>query len=227
MSEEKKKESPSSAENTNTDTDSKKDNGQGIDLTDEQLSAAFQHPRVRKALKEASEAKQEAERLRKQQEEAEAQELEEKEKYKELADKFKTKAESLESQVSSVRKENAVTGYASQQGVVDTEAVVKLLDLDSIELDENGGVVQESLKSAVDTLLENKPYLVKTNSANIGNKSQSGKDNDNKPEGKVFHIDEVRQKLSNHKWYQDNWDDVKEAMNDGRLLDSEGNPTRI
>jgi len=71
----------------------------------------------------------------------------------------KTRTQTLAEEMAELRKKTAVITEASEKNVIDTEAVWKLLDMDALDV-VDGKVV--GVAEAVDTLLEEKPYLVKS-----------------------------------------------------------------
>lgn len=131
-------------------------NGQGVQLTDEQLAAAFNHPRF----KSLNERAKKADELEKQAQEAAEAAAKEQGKFEDLYKTANERATTLEAQLKQTRIENAVTLEAAKLGVVDPAAAVKLLDQSGISVGEDGAIsgVAEALKA----LQEASPYLFKT-----------------------------------------------------------------
>jgi hypothetical protein len=131
-------------------------NGQGVQLTDEQLAAAFQHPRF-KSLNERAKKADELEQAAKDAAEAAAKEQG---KFEELYKTANERATTLEGQLKQTRIENAVTLEAAKLGVVDPVAAVKLLDQSNITVGDDGTI--SGVAEAVKALQTASPYLFKT-----------------------------------------------------------------
>lgn len=130
-------------------------NDGGVQLTAEQLAAAFNHPRF----KELNERAKKADELQAAADKA-AEELAKKngefEKLYQTAEERATKAEQSLKQS---RIENAVSVAAAKLGVVDPAAAIKLLDQSGISVSEDGKI--SGVDEAVKTLSETSPYLFK------------------------------------------------------------------
>jgi len=131
-------------------------NGQGVQLTDEQLAAAFQHPRF-KSLNERAKKADELEQQAKDAAEAAAKEQG---KFEDLYKTANERATTLEGQLKQTRIENAVTLEAAKLGVVDPTAAVKLLDQSGISVSDDGTI--SGVAEAVKALQTASPYLFKT-----------------------------------------------------------------
>lgn len=131
-------------------------NGQGVQLTDEQLAAAFQHPRF-KSLNERAKKADELEQQAKDAAEAAAKEQG---KFEDLYKTANERATTLEGQLKQTRIENAVTLEAAKLGVVDPVAAVKLLDQSNISVSDDGTI--SGVAEAVKALQTSSPYLFKT-----------------------------------------------------------------
>lgn len=154
---EKKNQDPGSSQDdqdpkgTSAGKDKKPDNeGQGEDTIPKASYEA-----VRDKYKEA---KAELETLRKELKDKEEAELKEKEKYKELYEKKEEETNALRENLNATRIVQAVQAEAIKQGIQDTDAAVKLVNMSDIEVGEDGTL--SGVKGAVESLKSEKPYLV-------------------------------------------------------------------
>jgi hypothetical protein len=129
---------------------------QGVQLTDEQLAAAFNHPRF-KALNERA---KKAEELEKQQQEAERKAAEEQGKFQDLYKSAEERATKAEAALKQTRIENAATLAAAKLGVIDPAAAIKLMDQSGISVSDDGTI--SGVAEAVKALQTSSPYLFKT-----------------------------------------------------------------
>ncbi len=132
----------------------------------------YEHPRFKGLNERAQLAKQlEAEKA-----EAEKSRLVEEKKYQELAELNKKEAETWKSKAESAVIDNSIAFEAQKLGVVDIEAVTKLINRKEIKLGDDGsatGVVE-----AVKALVDSKPYLVgKQKDITIGSGTNPGSNN--------------------------------------------------
>lgn len=131
-------------------------NGQGVQLTDEQLAAAFNHPRFKslnERAKKADELEQAATAAAEEAAKAQG-------KFEDLYKTANERATTLEGQLKQTRIENAVTIEAAKLGVVDPTAAVKLLDQSGINVSDDGTI--SGVAEAVKALQTASPYLFKT-----------------------------------------------------------------
>lgn len=154
-------------------------------------------------------AKAEEERLKKQGE------------FEKLAEAEKQKRESLEKSYSRERKVNALKLAAIQSGTIDPEAVATLANIESITVSEDGTIDASTVKTVVDSLKKEKPYLfgAQGNGAQPPKKPDVGNSGGGAPGGgeggKTFY----RSQLSDSKFYQENRKDILEAAREGRIVD--------
>lgn len=176
-------------------------------LTPEQLEQAFKHPRF----KELSEAKKERDRLLQEAKKREEDEMKRKGELEELLKKKEEEVTQLNTRFTTQSKQNAVLAEAAKRGAVDPEAVVRLVDSDKIEVDENGN--PSNVSEIVEALLSEKTYLV-------GKKQDMGSDtttstNSDKP---VYKYSELREKIQGDvNWYLENKDEIDAAYAEGRV----------
>lgn len=128
----------------------------GVQLTDEQLAAAFNHPRF----KSLNERAKKADELERQQQEAQEKAAKEQGKFEELYKSANERAEKAEAAAKQVRIENAVTVEAAKLGVIDPAAAIKLMDQSGIQVSDDGAI--SGVAEAVKALQQSSPYLFKT-----------------------------------------------------------------
>lgn len=129
---------------------------QGVQLTDEQLAAAFNHPRFKSLNERAKKADELEQAAAKAAEEA----AKEQGKFEDLYKTANERAEKAEAAVKQVRIENAVTVEAAKLGVIDPAAAIKLMDQSSISVSDDGTI--SGVAEAVKALQTSSPYLFKT-----------------------------------------------------------------
>lgn len=113
----------------------------------------FNHPRF-KAL---AEAKKERDALKKQQDDAENTRLAEEKKFSDLAAKHETEAKTWKERYENSTKANKVLAEAAKIGAANPEVVLKLVDLNTVVLNDDGSVT--GADAAVKALIEANPYL--------------------------------------------------------------------
>lgn len=184
------------------------------ELSEEQWELAFAHPRF----KELNLKAKELEKLKEDQKKAEEQKLKEQEEYKTLADKYQQDNENLKKQITNQMKKQSVISEAIKSGVRKDaiDDVVKLVDIDSLEVDESGNPINTSEK--VKSLLESKPYLL----ADEGKKN-IGADKGTNDTGKsqFWKWSEIQKKSRDHAWYEANKVEIELAKKEGRINYSE------
>jgi hypothetical protein len=118
---------------------------QGVQLTDEQLAAAFNHPRFKSLNERAKKADELEQAAAKAAEEA----AKEQGKFEDLYKTANERAEKAEAAVKQVRIENAVTVEAAKLGVIDPAAAIKLMDQSGISVSDDGTIsgVAEAVKA--------------------------------------------------------------------------------
>jgi len=183
-----------------------------LKLTDEQWTEVFKHPRFT----QLNEKAKEADKLKEATDLELQKKLKEEGKFKELLEEREKEVETLKSSLSESRLNSEIVNIASKLKVVDTEAVVKLLDKSKLMTGTDGNYL--NTEEVVRELLTQKPYLaeVSTNDgSNIGSKanattkSQSGEF--------IISKSELTEKLKDHKWYLENKEDIDTWTKEGRI----------
>lgn len=129
------------------------------------------HPRF-KALNERA---KKADALEKAQAEAEEKRLEDAKKYEELATKRAQERDEIKSKYTSQLQDNRIITEANKIGVVDIDTVLRLVDRNSITINDDGSV--SGVEQAIQSLLTDKPFLKGTGkAAPIGSPSTPGAD---------------------------------------------------
>lgn len=165
-----------------TDPNKKPDNpsGQTFDpskLSDEELSLVYEdkrlweHSRFKQLTTKAKKADELEKTLAKQKEV----ELEKNKEWEKLATERQTKIDQMTTQAETHSIESAIEREAVKLGAVDSEAVLKLVDRQSIAYSEDG---VSGVSEAVKTLLEAKPFLAgKDPQKTVGTPSNPGAGN--------------------------------------------------
>lgn len=180
-------------------------------LSDGDFKKVFDDPRVweHKRFKELNETAKAGKDALKKLEELEEAKLEEEGKFKELAEKARQRAEEAEKTLQDRIIDNALQAEAVKQGAVDLEAVLKLVDRQTIEY-KDGDVIGHD--KAVTSLIEGKPYLKNAQPSNIGSPTQPS----NEATGvKKFTLSQ----LQDPKFYEENEEDVLQSMRTGNVID--------
>jgi hypothetical protein len=189
-----------------------------LKLSDEQWSKVFEHPRF----KELNERATTAEKQLKEKLDAEAKsqqkKLKEEGKYQELLEEKEKEIESIKSSLAETLLNNEVISIASKLKVLDTEAVVKLIDRSKLQIDKDGRYL--NTEEVVKNLLSDKPYLVgegnSTNSSvNIG--ANSNTTTGNQSGDFVITKSELREKARDTKWYTEHKDEITTWQKEGRI----------
>lgn len=181
--------------------------GQGVQLTDEQLAAAFNHPRF----KSLNERAKKADDLERQAQEAAEAAAKEQGKFEDLYKQANERASTLEGQLKQTRIENAVTIEAAKLGVVDPNAAVKLLDQSGITVGDDGTI--SGVAEAVKALQQSSPYLFKTpaqGSVGSGNSNPAGGANNAQAEFKYSEIQDLE-------FYKKNQAAIDKAVAESRI----------
>lgn len=146
--------------------------------SDEPVVANKTAEELAKRLKEVSlEAKQHRQKnaeLKRQLEEKEKAKLQEQGQFKELADIWQRKAEEKETLANKLKDAfafktvaDSVALEASKMGCVDPEALINLLPMNQVPIDENFSVDKESVKAMVEDFKKTKPYFFKSQAPKI------------------------------------------------------------
>jgi hypothetical protein len=168
----------------------------------------WQHPRF----KSLNDRAKKADALEREQAQADEKRLADAKKFEELATKVSQERDAIKSKFSQSIQDNRIITEASKVGVVDIEAVLKLVDRSSIVVDDNGNITGAT--EAVQALLASKPFLKgKPATVTIGSATNPGADVENGP--KKFKLSQ----LSNAQFYKDNEKDIMIAYNKGLIED--------
>lgn len=167
----------------------------------------WDHPRFKKLSDQAKKARE----LEKQQAEAEEKRLTENKKFEELANKRAQERDELKNKFIQQISDNRIITEASKIGVVDVEAVLKLVDRSAISVDENGVVTGAA--EAVAQLLATKPFLKGKSNVNIGAGTNPGSDNDTG--AKKFRLSQ----LQDPTFYKKNEAEILQAYKTGNIED--------
>lgn len=180
------------------------------DLSAEQWELAFKHPRF----KELTERAKELDKLRKEIEKQEETKLKEKEEFKTLADKYQAENEMLKKQIVNQAKKQALLSQAVALGVRKEalDDVIRLVDLESIQVDESGNVTNAD--SVLKQLVESKSYLLaEGQKKNIGTSNIS----DSGSKSQFWKWSDIEKKSKDHSWYMANKDEIEKAKTEGRI----------
>ena len=189
---------------------------EGVKLSDEQWEQVFQHPTFKKLNEKAKTAQAELDEIKKEKEKEAQKKLKEEGKYQELLEAKEKEIESIRSNLSETLLNNEVISIASKLKVLDTEAVVKLIDRDKLETDKDGKYL--NTEEVVKDLLNSKPYLVgatANESSNIGSGVNTTTDSQNGDF--VMTKSELQARLKDHNWYTENKDKIEVWQKEGRI----------
>lgn len=165
----------------------------------------YKHNRFSKLREDAEFGKQ----AREAQKKAEEEKLKEQQKFDELAKRKEEEATTWKSKYENAQIDNQIIAEASKNGVVDVDAVLKLLDRSAVKLTDNG---VEGVKEAVEKLLSEKSYLLGSN--NNGKGFGKGANPTNTPSGqKKFTLSQMR----DHAFYTANRAEILEAQKKGEI----------
>lgn len=188
---------------------------EGFNLTDEQWEEVFKHPRFSQLNERAKKAEAEAQKAKKQLSKYEEDKLKEENKYQELYEKAKEMNEGLTAQISNLKLEGQIFNIASRLKVLDTDAVIRLIDKDSIEFDDDGN--PQNIEQVVIDLLKSKPYLVEGGAKNLNIGENSNPTTESQGGNFVMTKTELQTKLQDHKWYEEHKDDIYQWQKEGRI----------
>lgn len=189
---------------------------QGFDtstIKDDEFSKIFDDPRTftHPRFKELAAAKKRADALEAEKKAAEDKKLEENNEWKTLAEKREAELNETKTQAQQIRIDSAIEREAHKLGVVDSEAVLKLLDRSTVQIDDTGSIV--GVTEALTKLLTDKPYLKGEGiTPSMGNPSNPGNPNNNV---KTFKLSE----LQDPAFYQKNEKEIREAIKAGKIVD--------
>jgi len=178
----------------------------GVQLTDEQLAAAFNHPRF----KSLNERAKKADELEKQQQEAERKAAEEQGKFQDLYKTAEERATKAEAALKQTRIENAATLAAAKLGVIDPAAAIKLMDQSSITVSDDGTI--SGVEDAVKALQQSSPYLFKTPA-----QGSVGDGNTNPGNGNNAATEFTYSQIQDLEFYKKNQAAIDKAVAEGRI----------
>jgi len=128
----------------------------------------FKHPRFKQLVQRSKQAEAELDRLKKEEAEAEKSRLKETEQYKELYEKAEKDLETASTRLTEserkfrnmlIRSEALQT--ATVTGFADPRDALQFLDLDEVGVSDEWEVDSKAVKSKIEKLAEEKPYLLK------------------------------------------------------------------
>lgn len=163
---------------------------------------AFRHPRF----KSLNDRARKATEYEKQEEQRQADLLKEQGKWEALATHEKERAERAEAKAKEAYIENRVQMAATKFGAVDVETVLRLIDTKSLTTDDNGNVL--GVDEAVEKLLQEKPFLKKGNTVNLGNPTAPGNTG-----AKKFKLSQTQDRA----FYLANEKEIREAFHTGNV----------
>lgn len=201
------------ADDKTTDSTNK---GEELTLTDEQWEKVYQSPRFKQLNETAKKAKEKLEAIEVEKEKEAQKKLKEEGKYQELLEAKDKENEQLKSNLAGLMLNNQVLTIASKLKVLDTEAVVKLLDKNKLVTGEDGTYL--NVEEVVKELLTEKPYLAgdsANTSSNIGSKANATTDSQNG--NFVMTKTELQNKLKDHSWYLEHKDEITQWQKEGRI----------
>lgn len=167
----------------------------------------WKHPRF----KSLNERAKRADELEKTQSEAEEKRLLEGKKFEELANKATKERDEAKSKLAQSLQDNRITIEATKIGVVDIEAVLKLVDRTNIKVDENGNIT--GITEALTALVTAKPYLKGKTNVTIGSPTSPGADAGNEP--KKFKLSQLQDPV----FYKEHEKEIGEAYKAGLIED--------
>ncbi|NOZ27971.1 MAG: hypothetical protein GXP39_07965 [Chloroflexi bacterium] len=185
--------------------------GQGPEAEGQEPEAqTFDAEYVRKLRAEAAQYRKRLRELERTLEEKEEAELSEQERLQRRVAEYEARLAELERERQERTLQYEVKLRASQMGIVDPDAAWRLLDLASIEFDEDGTPL--NVDQALQELVKAKPYL-------RGQPAAAGVSPTNPPRRQqVF----TRSQLRDPKFYAEHKDEIMQALREGRIVDDEG-----
>jgi predicted RNase H-like nuclease (RuvC/YqgF family) len=189
---------------------------EGFNLTEEQWSEVFKHPRFTELNEKAKQAEKELARIEKEKDQELQKKLKEEGKLEELLEEKEKELEQLTSKLQETQLNNEVMSVASKLNVVDTDAVVKLLDKSKLEAGKDGNYL--NVESVVSELISEKPYLANAQpdtSSNIGGNANATTSSQNGDF--VITKTELREKSKDHSWYTEHKEDIDQWTKEGRI----------
>lgn len=157
----------------------------------------------------------ELEAMKKSQEEAEKKQLEEQQRYKELYEKEKEQNAAKEASLREAQQKTQFMGAIEGLGLADKDVAYMLIQdkLAQLETDEQGNLV--GVNEVVNTLLEEKPYLVNKAQGAIGSPTNPAT-TQSAPTGTRIY---TNAEISDAKFYEEHKSDINKALVEGRIRD--------
>lgn len=172
---------------------------------------AFEHERFKKLNEKAKKADEyEANRAKEEEEQLKSQK-----KFEELANKKGEEAADWKGKFETSQANNRIIVEANKLGVIDTDAVLSLIDRSNIKVTDEG---VEGVEDAVKALVEAKPYLVgdqKPAVPNMSGANPAGQGQNQPPKFK-------HSQILDPKFFQENEKDIMEAFRLGLIEDDIG-----
>lgn len=165
----------------------------------------FKHPRF----KSLAERAKKADEFEAQAKQAEEQKLIETKQFQELAAKRAEELGAIQSKHSQTLQDMQIMQEAAKIGVVDLNAVLKLIDRSRISV---AGDTVVGAKEALESLLANSPYLKGKPSNGTGGGTAPGDDNGGSPRFKLSQLQDPR-------FYKEHEKDIMAAMAKGQVED--------
>jgi hypothetical protein len=184
--------------------------------TDEQWKQIFAHPRFKQLDERATNAETALKAKTDAEEKARQKKLKEDGDLAKLLEEKEGSVTTLSATVKQLRIENKMITIASKLKVLDTDAVIKLVDTSKIKFDKDENPT--NLEDVVKELLTEKPYLVGeggNGSSTIG--AGSNTTTGNQGEGFIITKSQLKENLKDHKWYEENKDKIVEWQKQGRI----------
>jgi hypothetical protein len=193
--------------------ESKKTVSQEVELTEAQWEQVFQHSRFKELNDKAKKAEAELTKVKEAEEKAKQDKLKEEGKLQELLEAKDKELEALKNSFKQQKVESQIVSVASRLNVVDTDAVARLIDTSKFEYDDEGNPT--NTEDVVKALLSDKPYLAKEGTTNVGSDANTSTESQNA--NFVITQSELKAKLKDHKWYEDNKDNITQWQKEGRI----------
>lgn len=166
--------------------------------------------------KKARERKEAIEKAEAEKAEAEKKVLEEQGKWKELAEKREKEVADMKAARTADAKREAIKEAARSLGAQNVDTVAKLIDGDKITVGEDGTVDAASVKTLIEGLKTDQPYLFgasqQQNAGNAGGGAPAGGSGGGT---QTFY----RSQLSDSKFYSENRDAILKAESAGAIVD--------
>ncbi len=179
-------------------------------LGDEDFNKVFEDPRLfnHPRFKNLNERAKQADALKAQQEEDQKKALAEQGKWKELAEQREKEVGEAKTQLQQQKADNKILAEAAKLGVVDAEAVLKLVDRSNIKIEDDG---VSGVTEALAALLQAKPYLKgKAADIKIGDGTNPGDGNTPKIKFKLSQLKDAA-------FYRKHEAEIQEAMKNHQI----------